>query len=82
MIIKNYQEISENTIYEKKYDIIYSEEFESTCIGNFLLSRTDDLSDYSIWVSIGYFKLDNEYPSNYSLQDFTVEHGRKYKYSL
>lgn len=55
---------------------------EQRVSGNFLLSRTDDLSNYKVFVNIQRFKLDNQKPSDISIQDFSIEHGRRYKYTL
>lgn len=50
--------------------------------GAYLLSRASDKDNYATWEKINRFRLEEQSPSSYSVKDFTIEHGRKYIYSL
>lgn len=64
------------------YQLIDKEEYEAFYYGAFLLSRASDADNYSTWEKINRFRLEEQPPSSYSVKDFTIEHGRKYIYSL
>jgi hypothetical protein len=65
-----------------KYHILYNEAYEKFYYGSYLLSRADETDNYTTWVNIARFRLDEQRPSEFKIQDFTIEHGRKYKYAL
>ena len=64
------------------YQLIDKEEYEAFYYGAYLLSRASDKDNYATWEKINRFRLEEQSPSSYSVKDFTIEHGRKYIYSL
>ena len=64
------------------YQLIDKEEYEAFYYGAYLLSRASDKDNYATWEKINRFRLEEQPPSSYSVKDFTIEHGRKYIYSL
>lgn len=50
--------------------------------GAFLLTRTSDDSQFSVWDEISRFKLASQTPSRWLWRDFTVEQGKTYRYAL
>ena len=55
---------------------------ESNVTGSFMISRSDDKSDFTIWDEITKFSLVGQVPSSWSWRDMTIEHGVKYRYAL
>ena len=55
---------------------------ETNVTGSFLISRSDDKSNFTIWDEITRFNLVGQAPSSWTWKDFTVEHGVKYRYAL
>ena len=55
---------------------------ERNVTGSFLISRSDDKSNFTIWDEILKFNLVGQTPSYWSWKDMTVEHGVKYRYAL
>lgn len=55
---------------------------ETNVTGSFLISRSDDKSNFTIWDEITRFNLVGQAPSSWSWKDMTVEHGVKYRYAL
>ena len=76
-----YSSFKENELQDDYY-IILKEPYEKFYYGSYLLSRADDSDNYTTWVNIAKFRLDEQRPSSYSIKDFTIEHGKKYKYAL
>ena len=81
-LIKNLPYSTQNIDFENKYFLIHKEPYEKFYYGSYLLSRADDNDNYSTWINIAKFRLDEQQASSYSIKDFTIEHGRKYKYAL
>lgn len=75
---KNYIKLNND---EQAY-LIAASPYEAFYYGSYILSRASDEDNYSTWFIINRFKLDEQTPSSYSIKDITVEHGKKYKYSL
>lgn len=50
--------------------------------GSFILSRASEKNNYQNWEEILRFNLVSQRPSLKSFQDFTIEQGVKYKYSI
>lgn len=67
---------------ENEYYLIESVPYEAFYYGNYVLSRASDVDNYTTWLTIAKFRLDEQAPSMYSFKDITVEHGRKYRYGL
>mgnify|MGYP003295798384 FL=1 len=55
---------------------------EIVVTGSFILSRASELDNYTNWEKLSTFKLVSERPTRHLINDFTVEQGRKYKYSI
>ena len=55
---------------------------ETICSGMFMISRGSESDDYFEWQQIVNFNIDNDYPSNYTFRDYTIEQGITYKYRL
>lgn len=55
---------------------------EETVTGLFLISRTNEDTNFSIWEDIYRFDLQKEKASGQIWQDFTVEQGKIYQYSI
>lgn len=55
---------------------------ETLATGAFLLSRSSEDSNYTEWNEISRFKLAAQPPTRRLWQDFTVEQGKNYKYSI
>lgn len=55
---------------------------ETLATGAFLLSRSSEDSNYTEWDEISRFKLAAQPPTRRLWQDFTVEQGKNYKYSI
>lgn len=55
---------------------------ENNVTGSFMISRSDDKSDFTIWDEITKFNLVGQTPSHWSWKDMTIEHGVKYRYAL
>lgn len=55
---------------------------EQKVTGSFVLTRASEDSQYKNWETIVKFSLYSQKPSSQSWKDFTVEHGKKYKYSI
>ena len=66
---------------EQQY-LLDASPYEALYYGSYILSRSSDKDNYSTWSVINRFRLDGQRPSSYSINDITVEHGRKYRYSL
>ena len=62
--------------------VIDTVEGEKRYYGSYLLSRASDEDNYTTWFNIARFRIDDQVPSEFSVQDVTIEHGRKYKYAL
>ena len=78
----SFQDVEENFIDIDSYFILKIEEHEEPYYGSFLLTRASDEDNYSVWYNLARFKWDNEIVSKDSFQDYTAEHGRRYKYAL
>lgn len=59
-----------------------SEGIETNTTGSFMISRSDDKSNFTIWDEITKFNLVGQTPSSWSWKDMTIEHGVKYRYAL
>ena len=70
------------TGFGDSYYLIDKEPYEAFYYGAFLLSRASDEDNYSTWMNIERFRLEEQPPSSYQVKDFTIEHGRKYIYAL
>ena len=83
-IIKSlsYQYVLDNNIDLNNYLVLASAPYEAFYYGAYILSRASDEDNYTTWYNIARFRLDEQPPSSYSVQDITIEHGRKYKYGL
>ena len=55
---------------------------EYVTTGMFVISRASSTDNYSTWLDILNFSLTGDFPSNFKFNDFTVEHGEKYRYSF
>lgn len=55
---------------------------ETLATGAFLLSRSSEDSNYTEWNEISRFKLAAQPPSRRLWQDFTIEQGKNYRYSI
>lgn len=55
---------------------------ENNVTGSFLISRSDDKSNFTIWDEVNKFNLVGQTPSSWSWKDMTIEHGVKYRYAL
>lgn len=55
---------------------------ETITTGSFILSRASESDNYTNWEKLSTFKLIAEYPSRHLMKDFTVEQGKRYKYSI
>ena len=55
---------------------------EKSATGMFLISRTNEDTNFSIWEDLYRFELKNEKPTRQVWQDFTVEQGKQYQYSI
>ena len=55
---------------------------ERVATGTFLIQRSSSSDNFTSWVDILNFKLTGEFPSNFKFNDFTVEQGETYRYSL
>lgn len=77
-----YDYIDNNFINIANEFVIDSDEREKKYYGSYLLSRASDADNYTTWFNVARFRLDDQVPSDYSIEDVTIEHGRKYKYAL
>lgn len=50
--------------------------------GSFILSRSSKKDNYTRWITLYYFSLTGVLPQGYIFQDYTVEQGDTYKYSI
>ena len=55
---------------------------ESRASGAFVLTRASSDTNFGIWTILKDFRFFNEYPSNFSFIDFTIEHGVTYRYAI
>lgn len=55
---------------------------EEPATGAFLLTRSCEDTDFSVWDEISRFKLAAQKPSRWLWRDFTTEQGKRYKYAL
>ena len=78
----SYKYVKDNYIDLKEYDVVQSVPYEAFYYGSYILSRSSDKDNYSSWETIAQFRLDEQAPSQFSIRDMTVEHGRKYIYGL
>ena len=51
-------------------------------IGSFVVTRTSEDSDYSIWKEIKKFRLNGQTTNLHLWRDFTIEQGKKYIYAI
>ena len=77
-----YEYIENNFINIAQETVIASSEREKKYYGSYLLSRASDADNYTTWFNVARFRLDDQVPSDFSIKDMTIEHGRKYKYAL
>ena len=70
------------TGFGDSYYLIDKEPYDAFYYGAFLLSRASDEDNYSTWMNIERFRLEEQPPSSHQVKDFTIEHGRKYIYAL
>ena len=78
----SYKYVKDNYIDITEYPVVDSVPYEAFYYGSYILSRSSDKDNYSTWETIGQFRLDEQAPSQFSIRDMTVEHGRKYIYGL
>ena len=78
----SYQYVEDNFIDINKKFVIGTTEREKKYFGSYLLSRASDEDNYTTWFNIARFRMDDQIPSDFSIKDVTVEHGRKYKYAI
>ena len=55
---------------------------EQPYFGEFLLSRSSEESNFTEWLELKRFRLENSAPSHVSFNDFSIEQGVKYIYSV
>ena len=77
-----YEYVENNFIDLSKEYVISTSEHEKKYFGSYLLSRASDEDNYRTWFNIARFRMDDQIPSDFSIRDVTIEHGRKYKYAL
>ena len=65
-----------------QYYVLFNIEQEARYYGSYILSRASDEDNYNTWFVVERFRLDEQLPSSHTVYDITIEHGRKYKYSL
>lgn len=65
-----------------KLEGIKEQGIETNVTGSFLISRSDDKSNFTVWDEINKFNLVGQVPSSWSWKDMTIEHGVKYRYAL
>lgn len=53
-----------------------------TYYGTFILSRASVDTNYKTWTNLTYFTLNGELPTKAIYTDFTVEHGKTYRYAI
>ena len=56
--------------------------YEASTSGKFILSRSDESSNYAIWTKVDDFCLYGQQPSKYVYKDYSVMHGVQYKYAI
>lgn len=78
----SYSYIRKNSPNLANETILETSEQEAYYYGSYILSRASDEDNYTTWYTISRFRFDQEYPSDFSVRDITIEHGRKYKYGL
>ena len=78
----SYKYVKDNYIDITEYPVVDSVPYEAFYYGSYILSRSSDKDNYTTWETIGQFRLDEQAPSQFSIRDMTVEHGRKYIYGL
>ena len=66
----------------EKFEATLDRNTEQKVTGSFVLTRSTEDSQYKNWETIVQFSLYSQKPSEQSWRDFTVEHGKKYKYSI
>ena len=66
----------------KRNYLLFNAPVESQYYGSYILSRASDIDNYTTWFVLERFRLDEQQPSQHIVKDVTIEHGRKYKYSL
>lgn len=82
-IVEIFFNINPNPItFEEKSEALEDKMNETPVKGSFILSRASEDTQYSNWETIIEFSLFAQKPSNQSWKDFTVEQGKKYKYSI
>lgn len=55
---------------------------QSNVVGNFLISRSSSENNFSSWEVLDRFTLLGDSFSNYKWKDFTIAHGKEYRYSV
>ena len=50
--------------------------------GSFVIARSSEDSNYTTWEELYKFKMHKEHPKGIVYKDFTIEHGKRYQYSL
>lgn len=55
---------------------------EYAATGEFVMSRSSSLDNYSTWLPISIFRMTGELPSAFLFRDYTIEQGATYVYSL
>ena len=84
---ENLKDIIFNTILDKDNGCVQLDILgDKKHTGFYLISRADSDSDFTIWQPLKKFYIFNnsfsEYFNSFSWRDFTLEHGKKYKYSI
>ena len=82
-IIKIHFNINPNPINEDEvWDAYVKSQNETAVKGSFVLSRASEDTLYTVWETLIEFSLFAQKPSNLIWKDFTIEQGKKYKYSI
>jgi hypothetical protein len=55
---------------------------ENLVTGSFIISKSCEDTNYSIWEEVYRFKLISQIPTMHLCKDFTIEQGKNYIYSL
>ena len=67
---------------KNSYEYLTKSQNEKNYYGSYLLSRASDEDNYQTWYNIARFRMEDIVPSNYTIKDVAIEHGRRYKYGL
>lgn len=74
--------LTELKTFNKGTDKEYTKEVEQPYFGQYLLSRASEDSNFTEWLELKRFRLENSCPSTVSFNDFSIKQGTKYIYSI